>query len=318
MKKYLLLIITATIVILPSCSYFAGSKLQNVGMLFDTTIDNDTWSTEGYQSLLAIEEEFDIDVFYKENIRTEREVRSAVEEFVQDGVNLIIGHSNIFGNYFVDITKTYPDVHFIYTNGAIYNQAVTSLNFNSHAMGFFGGMVAGEMTEAEEIGVIAAYAWQPELEGFYEGVKYQNPNANLHIDFVNDWADEAQALDLYEQFKNAEIDIIFPVGNSFSEEVIQTAAEDDIYSIGYIVDQLEVAPDYVLTSMVQHIGELYVDTVEAFKKDNITGGIQINDFQNGFISLGTFNEKVPEDFQEEIQVAIDHYIETNLLPNEQN
>lgn len=318
LKKQFILIILITIVILPGCSYFEGSNLQNVGMLFDTTIDSNTWSEEGYQSLMEIEQEFDIDVFYKENIRTEKEVLRAVDELVQEGVNLIIGHSNIFGNYFVDITETYPDVHFVYTNGAIYNPSVTSLNFNTHAIGFFSGMVAGEMSEKQDIGVIAVYSWQQELEGFYEGVKYQNPSANIRIDFVNDWEDEDQALKLYEAFKNAGIDIILPVGNAFSEAVIERAAEDKIYSIGYMADQFEIAPDYVLTSMIQHVDELYLDVIQSFNKGDLSGGIQTYDFKDDIISLGTFNEAIPEEFQNEIRDAIEEYKETDLLPNERN
>lgn len=304
--------------ILPGCSYFEGSNLQNVGMLLDSPIDNNTWSKKGYQGLLEIGEKFDIDVFYRENVRTEEEVRTAVDELVKEGVNLIIGHSNLFGNYFVDITETYPDVHFVYTNGAIYNQTVTSLNFNSHAMGFFSGMIAGEMTESNQIGVIAVYSWQPELEGFFEGMKYQNPEAVIHVDFVNDWDDEALALNLYERFKAEGIDIIIPLGNSYSALVIEQAARDGIYSIGYIAEQAEIAEDYVLTSMIQHIDKLYLEVAEAFNKGELQGGIQTYDFQNEYISLGTFNKAIPENFKNEMETVIEEYKETNLLPNEIN
>lgn len=304
--------------ILPGCSYFEGSNLQNVGMLFDSTIDQNTWSKKGYKGLLKIEEEFDIDVFYKENIRTEEEVIRAVDDLVKEGVNLIIGHSNLFGNYFVDITETYPDVHFVYTNGAIYNQSVTSLNFNAHAMGFFSGMIAGEMTESNQIGVIAVYSWQPELEGFFEGMKYQNPEALIHVDFVNDWDDNTLALELYERFKAEGSDIIIPLGNSYSASVIEQAAADEIYSIGYIDEQSELAEEYVLTSMIQHIDKLYLEVAEAFNKEEVSGGIQTYDFQNEYISLGTFNQAIPEAFKKEIEEAIEEYKKTNLLPNEIN
>lgn len=304
--------------ILPGCSYFEGSSLQNVGMLFDSTIDQNTWSKKGYKGLLKIEEEFDIDVFYKENIRTEEEVIRAVDDLVKEGVNLIIGHSNLFGNYFVDITETYPDVHFVYTNGAIYNQSVTSLNFNAHAMGFFSGMIAGEMTESNQIGVIAVYSWQPELEGFFEGMKYQNPEALIHVDFVNDWDDNTLALELYERFKAEGSDIIIPLGNSYSASVIEQAAADEIYSIGYIDEQSELAEEYVLTSMIQHIDKLYLEVAEAFNKEEVSGGIQTYDFQNEYISLGTFNQAIPEAFKKEIEEAIEEYKKTNLLPNEIN
>lgn len=304
--------------ILPGCSYFEGGNLQNVGMLFDSKIDQNTWSKKGYKGLLKIEEEFDIDVFYKENIRTEEEVIRAVDDLVKEGVNLIIGHSNLFGNYFVDITETYPDVHFVYTNGAIYNQSVTSLNFNAHAMGFFSGMIAGEMTESNQIGVIAVYSWQPELEGFFEGMKYQNPEALIHVDFVNDWDDNTLALELYERFKAEGSDIIIPLGNSYSASVIEQAAADEIYSIGYIDEQSELAEEYVLTSMIQHIDKLYLEVAEAFNKEEVNGGIQTYDFQNEYISLGTFNQAIPEAFKQEIEEAIEEYKKTNLLPNEIN
>lgn len=316
MRRHITLFILMIIIILPGCSYFEAGNLQNVGMLLDASIEDNTWSKKGYESLLEIEEKFNVDVFYKENITTEREIIAAVDQFVEDGVNLVIGHSNIFGSYFIDLSHAYPDVHFIYTNGAIYNNSVTSLNFNSHAMGFFGGMVAGEMTETNEIGVIAVYSWQPELEGFYEGVKFQNPNANLQIDFVNDWSDEAMAMNLYERFKNVGIDIIFPVGNSFSESVIEAAAEDKISSIGYIADQHKIAPEYVLTSMIQHIDKLYLDGVESFNTGKIAGGIQTYDFNDEFISLGTFNERIPKAFEEKVEEAIETYADTGLLPNE--
>lgn len=316
MKKKLIFIIISILVILPGCSYFDGNQLQNVGMIFESAIEGNTWNETGYQGLLDIEKKFNTDVFYKENVRGEGEVARTVDEFVQEGVNLVIGHGNSYGSHFVDLTKTYPDVHFVYMNGDMYNSSVTSLNFNAHALGFFGGMVAGEMTESNQVGVIAVFNWQPELEGFYEGVKYQNPAADIQIDFINDWDDEEQALRLYEKFRDVGVDIIVPVGNAYSEAVIEAAANDGIYSIGYIADQHEIAPDYVLTSMVQHVDEIYLKAAEDFNKEEMVGGIRSYDFQDEYITLGTFNEQIPSDFETEIVKSIEEYKETKLLPNE--
>lgn len=315
-KYYPFLIILPTIFILSGCSYFEGTNLQNVGMLFETKVDSDPWSDLGYQGLLEIENEFNTDIFYQEDVQTETEVRRAVGEFVQDGVNLIIGHGNSYGNHFVDISEEYPDVHFVYTNGGVYNDSVTSLNFNSHAMGFFGGMVAGEMTDSKHVGVIAGFSWQPELEGFYEGVKYIDPLSNISVSFINDWYNEERALEIYESLKNSGIDVIYPAGNGFSEAIINAAAEDDIYSIGYIAEQSDIAPEYVLTSTKQHVNEIYLEIAEEFNKGNLAGDIRTYDFQNDFITLGEFNESVPEDFQEDMKEVIEEYKETNLLPNE--
>lgn len=317
MKKQLIVTIIIMIMILPGCNYFSDdNNLQNAGMLFESEIAGNAWNEKGYEGLLAIEQEFNIDVFYKENTSKENDVLQAVDEFVQEGVNLIIGHGNSYGHHFVDLTKTYPEVQFIYMNGDLYNPKVTSLNFDSHAMGFFGGMVAGEMTETDEIGVIAVFSWQAELEGFYEGVKYQNPKAEVHIDFVNDWDDKEQAMIIYNEFVAAGTDVIVPVGNAYSKAVIEAAAKDDIYSIGYVADQHELAPEHVLTSMIQHVEAVYLNAAEDFNEEALMGGIRSYDFHDDYITLGMFNEKINSNFEKKITEAIEEYKKTNLLPIE--
>jgi transcriptional activator of comK gene len=315
MKRLLFILITA-IAILPGCSYFEGNNLQNVGMLFESEIENNAWNEKGYEGLMSVGQEFQTDVFYKENIRAEHEVLEAVDEFVREGVNFVIGHGNSYGHYFVELTKSFPDVHFIYMNGDLYNPNVTSLNFDSHAMGFFAGMAAGEMTETNQIGVLAVFSWQPELEGFYEGVKYRNPAADIHIDFVNDWDDEEQALLLYEEFLEEEMDVVLPIGNAYNKAVIERAAQDNVYSIGYVADQHELAPDHVLMSMVQHVDEVLLRAARDFNEGGIDGGIRSYDFHEDFIELGTFHEDIPDDVETDIRNGIEAYQETNLLPNE--
>ena len=317
MKKQLTFIVLFMIIILPGCSYFSDhNNLLNAGMLFESEIEGNAWNEKGYDGLLAIEKEFNTNVFYKENVQKENDIIQAVDEFVNEGVNLIIGHGNSYGHHFVDLTKTYPEVHFIYMNGDLYNPKVTSLNFDSNAMGFFGGMVAGEMSESDEIGVIAVFSWQPELEGFYEGVKYQNPDAEIHIDFVNDWDDLEQAMIIYDEFLKAGTDVVVPVGNAYSQAVIQAAAADDIYTLGYVADQQKIAPEHVLTSMIQDIEAVYVNAAEDFNDEVLMGGIRSYDFHDDFITLGTFNEKIDGNFEREITEAIEEYKETNLLPFE--
>ncbi len=305
------------LLLLTGCSYFETGQIQNVGMLLDSAIEGNAWNESGYNGLLRIEEEFDTEIFYKENINTEEEIRNAVDELVQDGVNLIFGHSSVYGNYFSELSRYYPDVHFVYFNGGIYSENVTSLNFNSHAMGFFGGMVAGEMTETNKVGVIAAFLWQPEIEGFFEGVNYQNPDVVVEMDYIKSWNDKEAAMSMYEQMKANDVDVFYPIGDAYSEDIIKQVEADGLYAVGYVKDQLEIAPDAVLTSTIQHVDKLYEITARNFHKGKLKGDILTFDFQDEVISLGEFNEDIPEDFQDYIHETVEAYIDTSLLPNEQ-
>ena len=156
--------------------------LKKVGLLVPDTINDQVWGTKGYQGLLKIQSRYNVDVYYKESMNTKKVVERAVKEFDQKGVNLIFGHGSEFADYFSTIAEKYPHIHFITFNGDAKNPNVTSLNFDSYAMGFFAGMVAGHMTKTNRVGMMPAFEWQPEVKGFNDGAKYQNKNIQVEIE----------------------------------------------------------------------------------------------------------------------------------------
>lgn len=285
-------------------------------MLLEGTIKDHPWDQKGYKGLLEIGETYDVTVDYEENVNTKQAVLETVDKFTKDGANLIFGHSNIYGQYFVDIAEDYPDVHFVYFNGGYFAENVTSLNFNTHAMGFFAGLVAGKMTETNEVGILAAYEWQQEIEGFYEGVKYQNPATEVHISFMNNWNGKELALDIYEEMKSKDVDIFYPAGASFGLDIIKQSSKDGIYSIGYLTDHSSYNESTILTSTLQHVDQLYAYAAEAFNEESLKGEVLSFDFHDEVISLGEFSSDVPQAFQMEILKLVETYKETKLLPHE--
>ncbi|MFD1415308.1 BMP family ABC transporter substrate-binding protein [Oceanobacillus jeddahense] len=310
------LILLFLICTLSACSYFETGQIQNVGFITDAEIDNNPWTEQGYQAMLEISDEYDINVYYEENVETMHQVQQTVDQFVHNGVNLIYGHSNIYGEYFMTLAESYPDVQFVYVNGGESGENVTSLNFNAHAMGFFAGMVAGNMTESNQIGIIAAYSWQPETEGFFEGVIHANKDADISLNYINDWNNNDLALEVYAMMKEQGVDVFYPIGDAFSESILREAENDNFYAIGYMTDQMDVAPDAVLTSTIQHIRELYKSVADDFNSGDLEGKIYTYDFKDGFISLGEFHSAVPNNVKMQVEEDIEAYIDTGLLPNE--
>lgn len=302
---------------LTGCSNDTGTdRLQKVGLLLETTIDDQTWNRKGYAGLISIRDTYDVEMFVKEEVQNRSEINRAVDELVKNGVNLIFGHSNVYGRPFVEIAPEYPHVHFVYFNGGHWEDNVTTFNFNTHAMGFFAGMVAGKMTTTNHVSIIAAYEWQPEIEGFYEGVKFQNADAQVRINYVNDWNDEGTALDVYNTEKNEHVDVFYPAADVFNEQIVTKASEDNLYAIGYMEDQSQIDPDLVLTSTIQHVEKLYTYAAEQYNDEALTGGVETFDFQDGMVAMGPYSDDMPGYFQTIMHEAVNTYIESNLLPNE--
>ena len=290
--------------------------LNKVGLLLEDTIDDKGWNSKGYQGLLKIQSDLDVDVFFKEEIDTLNKVKMAVEELANKEVNLIFGHGRVFAKHFSDIHTQYPHIHFVSFNGEVEGENMTSLHFKSDAMGFFGGMVAAKMSQTNKIGVIAAYSWQPEVEGFVKGAKYQDSDVLVRVEYVKDWTDVDKALDYMVEMKNNGIDVFYPAGDGYHIPVIEEVKESGLFAIGFVGDQSDLGESTVLTSTVQHVDILYKIVAERFNNRELEPGNVYYDFVDGVVTLGSFSSVVPEDFQNDIDAAIKQYIQTSKLPNE--
>ncbi|MCM3725660.1 BMP family ABC transporter substrate-binding protein [Neobacillus cucumis] len=292
----------------------ASGKLYKVGLLVPETINDQVWGTKGFNGMLKIQSKFHVEVFYKEGMTSQAVVEQAVKEFDQKGVNLIFGHGSEYAEFFNNISKQYPNIHFVSFNGDAKNKNTTSLTFKSHAMGFFGGMVAAHMSHTNKVGVLAAYEWQPEIEGFYQGALAENKDTKVSIEYVENWDDKQKAIQLADQMLKNGVDVVYPAGNGFNVPVIEQVKEHGLYVIGYVSEQSDLGESTVLTSTIQQVNKLYVKVAEQYSNGNLHSGNLSYDFQDNVISLGKFSPLVSKEFIGQLNRQIDHYKKTGELP----
>jgi transcriptional activator of comK gene len=313
-RKSILFIIV--FLLLAGCQQSVSTtQKEKVGLLVPTTINEPIWGSKGYRGLLQIQTELGAEVYYKEEMETEADVRKAVREMNQKGVSIIFGHGKEYEPFFKAIHQDYPNIQFIYFNGSYTADNVVSINFEAFASGFFAGMVAAEMSKTNEIGLIAAYEWQQEVKGFEKGAIYQNPETKVYVNYTYDWDDITQANALLEDMMKKGVDVFYPAGDAFNIPVIKKVKENNLYVIGFISDQIDFGRETVLTSTVQHIDKVYEEVTRQYINGQLQEGIYSYDFKDGFITMGEFSPSVPTHFKERINGLIKRYIETDKLPN---
>lgn len=310
-------LVLLSLLLLGGCGQpLAAGKVEKVGMLVPETINDQVWGTKGYRGLLKIQSRFDVEVYYKEGMNSPLLVEQAVEEFSRKGVNLIFGHGNEYAQYFNSLSKDYPEIHFISFNGDVKNKNTTSLNFEGFAMGFFGGMVAAHMSKTKHIAVIAAYEWQPEIEGFYEGATYYDSEIDVDIRYVGHWDNDQKALEILDVLIVQGADVIYPAGDGYNIPVIEKVKEKGLYVIGFISDQSDLGESTVLTSTVQHVDQLYELAAIKFDRGELKSGNLFFDFKDDVISMGEYSPKVDDEFKAELEKQISNYKKTGKLPNQ--
>jgi transcriptional activator of comK gene len=317
MKKKLHFLILAVLVLgISGCmNGNASGELENVGLLVPETVNDGVWGTKGYKGLLKIQSNHDVDVFYKESMINDTSIEQAIKEYEKDDVNLVFGHGSEYSEAFNKLSEVYPDLHFVSFNGDASEKNTTSLKFKGYSMGFFGGMTAARHSKTDKIGVIAAFDWQPEVEGFVDGAKYQNKDIEILVEYTKDWNDKTKALDRLTSLVSKDTDVVYPAGDGYNVAVIEELKERGLFAIGYVSDQSDLGESTVLTSTVQHADKLYEVVADKYSNGNLPSGNLEFDFKDGVISMGKFSPLVSEDFQTTINQHVKHYIETGKLPN---
>ncbi|WP_188207128.1 BMP family ABC transporter substrate-binding protein [Alkalibacillus aidingensis] len=311
-KWLLVLLIIPTL--LSSCNLFDDGQLNNVGLLLEGTIHDESWGRGAYLGLLNIKEEQNVSVLFRENIDTERKAEEAVEDFKRQGVNLVFGHGSNFGRVFDSFNEYYPDIQFVYFNGRTFDRNITSINFDGYEVGYFAGMVAGEMTDTQKIGVVSAFQYQDEVEGFFEGVQAVDPTIDMDIRVVNSRYDQQRAIMFFNELVDEGVDVVFPAGDGFNTPVIRAAQEEGIYAIGFIDDQYDIAPKTVLTSTVHKVDGLYTEIATQFNEDNLPSGIVNITFDQNYLTIGNFGDDVSLPIQTHVEEKIAEFEETGQLP----
>ena len=301
---------------LTGCAQSAENSQGKAGLLLPHPIDDQGWNSKGYQGMLNIQSNLGLQVFVKEDVNNRKKIIQSIEEFAEEGVNIIFGHSILFAEYFMEVKHDYPNIHFVSFNGEVEGENITSVHFEGYAMGYFAGMLSSEMTKTNKLGVIAAFPFQPEVQGFKDGAAYHNPEAKVTIEYMESWIDEVKAIKSFKDMKESGVDIFYPAGDGYHIPVIQRIKDSGLYGIGYVGDQIDLGETTILTSTVQHVEKLYENVTEWYLSGELSGGNKYFDFAEGVISLGEFSSEVPDETREWIEEAINNYIEKGLFPHE--
>jgi basic membrane protein A and related proteins len=87
------------------------------------------------------------------------------------------------------------------------------------------------------------------VNAFTAGAKEINPDVRVLVTFINSWFDPAAAKEAALAHIDSGADVMY--AERFG--VIEAAAEKGLYAFGNMSDQNELAPDYVVTSVVWHM-----------------------------------------------------------------
>ncbi len=264
------------------------------------------WTYEHDRGRQMLEEELgdQVETTYIENVEEGPDSARVMRQYAQEGHDMIFATSFGYMDHMYEVAEEFPDVLFEHCSGFKTLDNMATYFGRIYQPRYLSGLVAGNMTEANNIGYVAAFPIPEVIRGinaFTLGVREVNPNATVSVVWTNTWYDPVQEREAAVALLDAGADII--AQHQDTTEPQKAAQERGALSIGYDSDMREFVGDTVLTSPIWNWGTYYVDTVESA----IEGDWETHQFwggmESGVVELAEFSPKVPDAVKDQVAEA---------------
>ncbi len=287
----------------PTVTDASDGEAFKVAIALPGIITDKAWNQSGYEGLQLTREKLGAKTAFLEQI-PQAEQTEVLTDFARKKFNVVFAHGGQFDAAIQQVAPKFPDTFFVGVNGAVKGDNIASLRINHSQASYLCGIVAASMTKSNQIAYIAGQkfaATEEELRGLELGAKSVNSKIKVTSTFTGDWNDVSKAKEATLALISTGADVIFQWLDSASPAVLQTAAEKNVYAFGNTIDQLELAPQAVLTSAVKRIDLAIVYLAELAKNKQLKGEVyKIGLDKSDILNLGKFNERVPEDIQKKV------------------
>ncbi|WP_438956518.1 BMP family lipoprotein [Cognatiyoonia sp.] len=226
--------------------------------------------------------------FAEVELQSDAQREQALRRFAESGANPIVMAGFAFATALNEVAADYPDTKFVIIDMVVDQPNVRSVVFNEHEGSYLVGMLAAMASESGtvsfvggmDIPLIRKFAC-----GYAQGVKAVNADATVVANMTGTtpaaWNDPVKGSELTLAQISQGSDVVFAAAGGTGVGVLQTAADNNILSIGVDANQNYLHPGQVLTSMLKRVDNA---VYEAFSAGA--------DVETGFNAMGLANEGV--------------------------
>ena len=259
-------------------------------------------------------------VIFRYNIPEDETCYDAAVDLAEEGCNIIFSDSYGHQMYMQQAATDYPDVTFVACTGDLaansgldnYKNIFPYTYESRYVSGVVAGMKLKELMDAGTVtdpyvGYVGAFPYAEVVCGytaFLLGIQSQVPEAHMDVQYTNSWYDPVAEGEAANALMARGCVIIGQHADSTGAPSAVQAQKDAgsvVYSVGYNIDMLSVAPTAALTSAQNNWSVLYRDTLEKF----INGEEIPVDFAVGASEDAVMISKLGPECAEGTQEAVD-------------
>jgi len=247
--------------------------------------------------------------FREIELQSEAQREQALRRFAEAGNNPIVMTGFAFATALETVAADFPDTKFAIIDMVVDQPNVRSVVFNEHEGSYLVGVAAAKASKSGTVGFVGGMdipLIQKFACGYVQGVKATNPDATVIQNMTGTtpaaWNDPVKGAELTKAQIGQGADVVYAAAGGTGVGVLQTAADEGIYSIGVDSNQNYLHPGSVLTSMLKRVD---VAVYDAFTQgDALETGFNVLGISNGGIDYAV-DENNAEIFSDDIKAAVE-------------
>jgi basic membrane protein A len=288
-----------------------------IALIMPSTTTDYSWSQSIYDGILAVQAEMGgesaLELAVTENMFQVADAANAIRDYATDGYDLVIAHGAQYGTPLFEVARDFPETSFAWgttTNTGAEEGLTNVFAYEPAAQegGYLNGVAAAILSEAGNIGVVGpveAGDAKLYINGFVDGVKATNPDAEVNVTYTGAFGDTALAAEAANTLIKAGADVL----TGSAQQVvgsIQVAKDNNVFWFGSQSDQSPLAPEIVVMNQVYDWTAVIKDMIDSHNSGTLGGKVFTMTLNDGGQTT-TYNEAstvTPEKLAE-IQAAVD-------------
>jgi len=288
----------------------AARAEDKAAILLPGSANDQSWNALGYSILKSLEPH-GFKTAYSENV-SDADEAEAMRDYASQGYQIVMGHSGRFVSAMEQVAPDFPKTQFIAVSGNDGKPPnVMSIDWNNAQFGCQLGLLAARMSKTHKVGGVYGLQGVPNITAQAGGFRIcaTKAGAQVTIIYIKDMEDAAQAKEAALSLIGQGADFITGKLNAAEAGLVQAAKEKNVYATGRGLDQTKIAPDLVLTNILEDWPGMFGSTADQVKAGKLFGNFvqygydtaPVTGASRQYSAGKAFNPVVPEAVVKEVE-----------------
>jgi basic membrane protein A len=288
----------------------AAAAEPKAAILLPGSINDQSWNALGYSILMSLKPH-GFATAYSENV-SDADEAEALRDYANQGYTFVMGHSGRFVSAMQQVAPDFPKTQFVAVSG---NEGmppnVMSIDWNNAQFGCQIGTLAARMSKTHKVAGVYGLEGVPNITAQAGGFRLcaTKAGAQATILYVKDMEDAAAAKEAALSLIAQGADVITGKLNAAEAGLVEAAKEKHVFVTGRGLDQTKMAPDVVLTNIIEDWPGMFGSTADQVKAGKLFGNFVQYGYDTAPVTGASllyaegkpFNPVVPADVVKELQ-----------------